>query len=93
MGKRRFAGTLSSSEHKHDVSKYASFGVLGHIRGWNRGVEVACAVDEDGKDEFHVYVTPGSNGGENRQLIAVVHENGTVDHFYGEVDRMPLAHA
>lgn len=88
MGKRRFAGTLSSDEHSTTSNKYAG-SLKGHIRGWNRGVEVDCSV-RDGRDVFEIYVTAGSNGGENRRHIATVYESGLVEHFFTEGDQSRL---
>lgn len=45
-----------------------------HIRGWGAGVRVE-PVDVKGiPDEFRIYVTRGSNGGESGKLIGIVRD-------------------
>jgi hypothetical protein len=43
-----------------------------HLRGWDAGVKVE-PINVKGKpDEFRIYMTHGSNGGENGPLIGTV---------------------
>jgi len=37
-------------------------GIWGHIRGWNTGVEVKGRINSDGNEEYHIWLTEGSNG-------------------------------
>lgn len=39
----------------------AASGLIGHVRGWDIGVEVSCYVDDKGNDIVTVYLTSGSN--------------------------------
>ena len=50
-------------------------GISAHINGWELGVRVE-ACDVSGHDVFEVYITSGSNGGAQDQLIAILDENG-----------------
>jgi hypothetical protein len=43
-----------------------------HIRGWDAGVRVEVRTDENGRDEFLIYMTSGSNGRTADQLAGVV---------------------
>jgi hypothetical protein len=71
MGKRRFAATISSPEHKTDSHKYAS-NLVAWIRGWHYGVEVV-AGDFEGKDCFDIWIAGGSNARSNgRRMIGRV---------------------
>lgn len=56
-------GAASRAGHKR---------IRGHIRGWDKGVQVVGLVDENGNDVFHIYETSGSNGYSASKLIAVV---------------------
>jgi hypothetical protein len=47
-------------------------GIRGHVRGWNSGVKVIGFANDEGEDEFRVYVTGGSNGYTSDQLIGIV---------------------
>lgn len=72
MGKRRFAGTLSSSEHKTDTSKFSNDDLTAWIRGWDYGVEVV-AMNSDGEDCFEIWTAGGSHARSNgRRLIGKV---------------------
>ena len=72
MGKRRFAGTLESSEHKTDSSKYGN-DLTAWIRGWDYGVEVVARDDGTGTDVFEIWTAGGSNARSNgRRLIGKV---------------------
>ena len=43
-------------------------GIQGHIRGWDVGIRVEGNVEGD-EDEFTVYLTSGSHGGERDMLL------------------------
>jgi hypothetical protein len=45
-------------------------GLSGHIRGWDVGVRVDCAVEDNDEDVIRVFRTAGSNGGRSDELIA-----------------------
>lgn len=50
----------------------ARSGIIGHIRGWDSGVEVSGHHDPDTEtDSFNIHATSGSNGG-NSQLLGTV---------------------
>lgn len=54
-------------------------GVSGHIRGWDLGIRVSCAVNEKGVDVCDVYRTGGSNHRTSDKLIATVTADGAED--------------
>lgn len=72
----RFYASIQGNKGEASRMGSAGSGISGHIRGWDSGVEVFGHVNQKGEDEFHVYSTGGSNGGE-RKMIAIV-ENGRV---------------
>jgi hypothetical protein len=77
MGKRNFAGTLTSDEHRTDASKYAN-DLTVWIRGWQYGIEVT-AKQIDGEDEFEIRTTGGSSTGRsNGRLIGRLTNQGFV---------------
>lgn len=47
----------------------AKSGIRGHVRGWNVGVEVFGRENENGEDEFEVYLTGGSKRGTPDKII------------------------
>jgi len=48
-------------------------GIIGHIRGWNSGIQVVGYVAKDGTDHFCVSRTGGSNDSTTKELIVEVH--------------------
>ena len=59
----RFMGVLQGN--KGGVSRLGNkkSGLTVTANGWNIGIKVHCFVNEQGKDEFQIYKTGGSNGG------------------------------
>jgi hypothetical protein len=68
MGKKRFAGSVSGSDHSTTADRFSSQGITGHIRGWDTGIKVIASVN-NGDEVFDVYVTSGSNGGHNDKYV------------------------
>jgi hypothetical protein len=76
----RFYLTASNSRGNTTSAAGSSRGQDAHLRGWSAGVEVVASVGDDG-DEFRIYMTHGSNGGGNRELVGIVREK---DHRTGD---------
>lgn len=58
----RFYGDLKEQARTPGTRRgNAKTGLVAHIRGWNVGVKVDCAIDENGKDVIRVTRTGGSN--------------------------------
>lgn len=58
----RFYGSLQGNRGEATRCGGAESGVSCHVRGWDIGIEVRGYVNEDGQDEFRVFITGGSNG-------------------------------
>jgi hypothetical protein len=67
----RFYSSLRADRGEVTKAGTAKSGLVGHVRGWNVGVEVV-ARDVDGADVFYIYVTKGSEGGSYAQRIGSV---------------------
>jgi len=63
-----FYASIQGSRGEATRLGYASSGMKGRIQGWHSGISVK-AVVIDGKDTFHVYLTSGSNGTKQSQLL------------------------
>jgi hypothetical protein len=75
MGKRKFAGTLSSGEHRTNSEKFAN-SLEVWIRGWDYGIEVN-ARQVEGADEFEIWTTGGSSAKSNgRKMIGTLTSKG-----------------
>lgn len=62
---------LSGNNSRHGETTAAG-GSYAHFRGWNAGVQVRHYISDDGRDEFHVYMTSGSGGSRGDVLIGTV---------------------
>jgi hypothetical protein len=58
------------------VTGTKSSGIGAHVRGWSRGVSVRGHHTVSGEDEFHVYATGGSNGGDPERLVGTLLADG-----------------
>jgi hypothetical protein len=68
MGKKRFAATVQGFDHSTESSRFSHQGITSHIRGWDTGIKVIASVS-DGEEAFDVYITSGSNGGDNDKWV------------------------
>ena len=57
----RFYGSLQGSRGAATRQGDAESGISCHVRGWDIGIEVRGYVNEEGQDEFRVFITGGSN--------------------------------
>ena len=59
----RFMGSVQG--HRGGASRLGTVksGLSVSANGWHIGVKIHCFVNEQGKDEFQIYKTGGSNGG------------------------------
>ena len=58
----RFYASIKGSRGEATRQGGEKSGILGHIRGWDFGVEVVGYVNSKGQDEFSINLTGGSNG-------------------------------
>jgi hypothetical protein len=76
MGKRRFAATISSSQHATTTSKYGN-DLNAWIRGWDFGIEVFAKPTVEGDDVFEIWIAGGSNARSNgRKYLGMVTKEG-----------------
>jgi poly(3-hydroxybutyrate) depolymerase len=69
----RLYASIDSDARKTQATSRGHKNLSAHVRGWDSGVEVVASVNpETGTDEFHIYLTSGSNGGGSRELCGVV---------------------
>jgi hypothetical protein len=76
MGKSRFYssahGVTAVGGITTEATRGGNAGISGHIRGWNSGIKVVGYIDSKDRDCFAVYVTSGSNGGENDKMVGIL---------------------
>lgn len=59
----RFYGSLDGSARTQATRQgTVKSGLVGHVHGWNVGVQVMMDVDAEDRDHAHIYITGGSNG-------------------------------
>ena len=59
-----------------------------HCRGWNSGIQVQAIVHE-GKDQFHVYATKGSNGSGANTYLGTLEDGEWIPWRTAPADRCP----
>jgi hypothetical protein len=57
----RFYGSIQGNRGEATRQGSANSGISCHVRGWDIGIEVRGYVNEEGADEFRVFITGGSN--------------------------------
>jgi hypothetical protein len=57
----RFYGSMNGNRGEATRQGSTNSGITCHARGWDIGIEVRGYVNEEGKDEFRVFITGGSN--------------------------------
>jgi|WetSurMetagenome_2_1015567.scaffolds.fasta_scaffold1449785_1 hypothetical protein len=57
----RFYGSMQGNRGEATRQGGTESGISCHVRGWDAGIEVRGYVNEEGKDEFRVFITGGSN--------------------------------
>jgi hypothetical protein len=72
----RLYASIDSDSRKTQATSRGHKHVSAHTRGWSAGVAVEASIDAHGRDQFHVYLTGGSNGG-SRSLLGVVYDSET----------------
>lgn len=72
-----FRGTLDGTRGVATRLGTKNIGMTAVVHGWDRGVVVE-AGNEGGMDFFRVYRDGGSNDPQDRALVAIIHEDGTV---------------
>lgn len=78
MGKRRFAATVTSPDHKTAAEKFSN-NLTAWIRGWDFGVEVIArpTADGQGDDVFEIWACGGSHARSNgRRYIGMLTKEG-----------------
>lgn len=76
----RFYGAMQGDD-RTTVTRMGHKRISGHIRGWNIGAQVTCAVDSDGEDMVTVYLTGGSTGAHESKFLGTwkIGRNGNYD--------------
>ena len=77
------------SDGRKQVTRCGHHRMSTHVRGWDAGVRVDCRIRDDGRPEFVVYATGGSNRPDADEMIALVTmhpkwETWEVEHFTTE---------
>lgn len=54
-------GSITADASSTDATRRAHRNIVGHIRGWNVGIQVAGYLDGDGNERLEVYLTSGSS--------------------------------
>lgn len=75
----RLYGSLDGDASSTEATRRAHRNIVGHVRGWNAGVEVRASVDEHDRDVFEVYRTGGSNGGLAPRMVVRIVGDGQVE--------------
>ncbi len=69
----RFYGSLRG-DRPTTSTRCGHRGMVGHVRGWNSGVQVESFAGDDGKDCHRVLVTSGSNAASAGFVVGTVRE-------------------
>lgn len=69
----RFYGSLRG-DRPTTSTRCGHRGMVGHVRGWNSGVQVESFAGDDGKDCHRVLVTSGSNATSAGFVVGTVRE-------------------
>ena len=77
----RFYAEIKGNRGMASRQGFKDSGMWSHTRGWLTGVQVNCYVVNDDKDVINVYATGGSNGNKPTKLIAIIYDNGIVEHI------------
>jgi|ETNmetMinimDraft_11_1059920.scaffolds.fasta_scaffold201912_2 hypothetical protein len=80
----RFYAEIQGNRRPVSRQGLDSSGIWGHIRGWNTGVEVKGRINSDGNEEYHIWLTEGSNGNKIT-LLAKITETFAGGKFVPEV--------
>jgi len=71
----RFYASIQGSRGEVTRCGSATSGITGHVHGWDLGIRVE-GVEVDGRDEFRVYRTSGSNESAPDVLLFTVTDTG-----------------
>lgn len=58
----RFFASIQGNKGEATRQGTEKSGIAGHIRGWDLGCRVNCAVNHEGEDFVRISLTSGSNG-------------------------------
>ena len=68
----RFRGTVEGNRQESSRLGSEKSGLRVTCNGWYKGIKVIAIVNSEGRDEFIVYETGGSNGSRRSKVIATI---------------------
>ena len=72
----KFFGELTNNNYETSVSKIGRTELKAHVRGYDCGIKVECREDDFGEQQFHIFLTEGTNNPSIQKTIGLVTYHG-----------------